>query len=128
MLDHLVVEKCWSMPIQLKYREGLSKWPLRQILSKYVPDELVNRPKMGFGVPLNRWLRGSLKDWAEDLLNSSALHQQGLLRPKRIIDAWGRHQDGKSDISGPIWGVLMFQAWHRHYHELSRIKTSTEND
>jgi asparagine synthase (glutamine-hydrolysing) len=111
LLDHRVVELAWRMPLHMKIRDGQGKWVLRQVLYKHVPKELIERPKKGFSIPLAAWLRGPLRDWAEDLLNESRLKAEGYLNPAPIRKAWLAHVQGKGDYSTRLWGVLMFQAW-----------------
>ena len=114
LLDHRVVELSWRLPLRFKLRGGTSKWVLRQIAYKYVPRELLERPKMGFGVPIDQWLRGPLRSWAEDLLNPSALCSAGLLRPAPITQKWAEHQAGTHNWQHFLWNVLMFEAWRRN--------------
>ena len=111
LLDHRLVEWAWKIPMNLKSRKGQSKWLLRQVLYKYVPPGLVERPKMGFGIPLGEWLRGSLRDWAEALLDEKRLREGGLLRPEPIRRVWLEHLAGRRKADHALWAVLMFQAW-----------------
>lgn len=111
ILDYRVIEFSWELPLNYKIRHGKSKWPLRQILSKYISEDLINRPKMGFGMPIGQWLRGPLKEWAEDLLSYTNLQNEGYLDPHQIKTIWKQHQDGLYNWEGKLWAVLMFQAW-----------------
>lgn len=111
LLDHRVVEYAWTLPQSLKLRGRDSKWLLRQVLYRYVPRQLLERPKMGFGVPLDSWLRGPLRDWAESLLDANVLRQQGFLDPAPVRAAWADHLSGRRNLQYPLWTVLMFQAW-----------------
>jgi asparagine synthase (glutamine-hydrolysing) len=115
LLDHRVVEWAWHLPADLRMRGGSSKWLLRQVLYQYVPRELVDRPKAGFGVPVDHWLRGPLKEWAEDLLSVRALEADGLLRPEPIRRVWQQHLAGHRNEHTRLWPVLMFQAWRRQW-------------
>lgn len=110
-LDHHIVEFAWSLPIGLKRRDGVAKWPLKQLLYKHVPEPLVNRPKMGFGVPLHVWLRGPLRDWAENLLSTQRLKSDGYFDPAAVRAEWELHLSGKKDRHFGLWTILMFQAW-----------------
>lgn len=110
-LDHRIVELAWRMPLSLKLRDNTGKWLLRQVLYRYVPKELVERPKMGFSVPIDSWLRGPLKEWAEALLNESRLKTEGFLNPAPIREKWLEHLSGKRNWQYHLWNILMFQAW-----------------
>jgi asparagine synthase (glutamine-hydrolysing) len=113
LLDHRVVSFAWQLPEEFKIRDGQGKWLLRQLLHKYVPRKLVERPKMGFGVPIDAWLRGPLKDWAEGLLEPEAMARNGLLDPAPIQEKWAEHQSGRRNWAHFLWNVLMFEAWRR---------------
>ena len=110
-LDHRVVEFAWNLPMDLKIRDGQGKWILRQILYKYVPKELIERPKAGFGIPLGAWLRGPLKAWAQSLIEPTRLEVEGYFYPEPIAKIWQEHLSGQRDWSGRLWTILMFQAW-----------------
>ena len=113
-LDHRVVEFAWSLPASFKVRGGQSKWILRQLLARYVPAALVERPKVGFGVPIDDWLRGPLREWAESLLDQSRLEAEGYFRAQPIRKKWAEHLSGQQDWHYYLWDVLMFQSWLEH--------------
>ncbi|HEX8135983.1 MAG TPA: asparagine synthase (glutamine-hydrolyzing) [Pyrinomonadaceae bacterium] len=110
-LDHRVVEFSWRMPLRWKIRDGQSKLPLRRILYRHVPRELIERPKMGFGIPIGQWLRGPLRDWAEALLDERRLKEEGFLKAGPIRRKWQEHLSGRRNWQYYIWDVLMFQGW-----------------
>lgn len=122
LLDHRVVEFAMSLPIAMLRREGQSKWPLRQVLYRHVPRELIERPKMGFGVPIDTWLRGPLRDWGEALLERSRLESEGFFRPDIVRTTWEQHQSGDRNWQYLLWDVLTFQAWHEHYRRGSGMQ------
>ena len=110
-LDEKVVELAWKMPLKTKIKNGLGKWPLRKILSNYVPEDLIDKPKVGFSIPLGKWLRGPLKDWADSLLDENRLNTEGNFSGAIVKKIWSDHLLEKQDHSNCLWGILMFQAW-----------------
>jgi asparagine synthase (glutamine-hydrolysing) len=115
LLDHRLVEWVCKLPLRMKKRDGSSKWLLKRLLYRHVPPSLIERPKMGFGLPVGLWLRGPLKDWAESLLDERLLRQQGYLNPAPIREAWQRHLRGRHNEEYRLWVVLMFQSWYQRW-------------
>jgi len=114
LLSHEIVELAWQIPFDMKVHNNTSKWVLRNVLYKYVPEALVNRPKMGFSVPVSAWLRGELKNWAEDLLSNVETGNDEHLESVPIMAAWHEHQSGKYDHANRLWTILMFLDWKNH--------------
>jgi asparagine synthase (glutamine-hydrolysing) len=112
-LDNEVVRFGWSLPISTKIHHGISKWPLRQVLGRYVPRKLIDRPKSGFGIPVGDWLRGPLREWAEEILSESSLGIGGHFQTAVVRRQWLEHLSGRRNLQHSLWGVLMFQAWLR---------------
>ena len=110
-LDANVVDFAWSLPLHMKLRDGQGKWLLRQLLYRHVPQALIDRPKMGFAIPLDAWLREPLRDWAETLLAEDRLRQEGFFNPAPIRTTWRRHLAGEASMGYRLWSVLMFQSW-----------------
>lgn len=111
LLDHRLIELAWRLPMSMKVRGRQTKWLLRQVLHRYVPKALVERPKVGFGVPLGSWLRGPLRGWVDDLLDPTRLRQEGFFSEAVVTRTWAEHQAGRHDHSARLWSILMFQAW-----------------
>lgn len=111
LLNHRIVEFAMSLPVEMNYQNGIGKKILKRVLYRYVPKELVERPKMGFGVPLDNWLRGPLKEWAESLLDKSRLQREGYFHPEPILKKWQEHLSGQRNWQYELWDILMFQAW-----------------
>lgn len=110
-LDEEVIEFAWRLPFDFRLRRGRTKWILRKLLHRHVPEALVDRPKMGFGVPLGAWLRGPLRDWAEELLDDRRLRHEGFFCPGPVQRMWHAHLGGAVDHEHHLWSVLMFQQW-----------------
>jgi asparagine synthase (glutamine-hydrolysing) len=115
LLDHRLVEFAWSLPLHMKIRHGQGKWLLRQVLYRYVPQQLIERPKQGFGIPLDSWLRGPLRDWTEALLDESRLRSEGYLDASQVRRKWKEHLSGRRNWQHWLWNVLMFQAWQERW-------------
>ena len=115
LLDHRVVEFSWRLPRAMKLRNGTTKWLLRQVLYRHVPRELIDRPKMGFGIPIGEWLRGPLRDWAESLLSEQRLREAGLLDVREVRQCWQDHLSGRHNRQYQLWNVLMLEAWRERW-------------
>ena len=116
-LDHELVEFVWSLPLSMKIRGGEGKWILRRLLDRYVPISLIDRPKAGFAVPIDTWLRGPLRNWADSLLDEKRLIREGYLNPRPIRHIWAEHLSGKRNWQQCLWNVLMFQSWLEQEHQ-----------
>jgi asparagine synthase (glutamine-hydrolysing) len=120
-LDHRVVEFVWRLPTAAKVRNGEGKWALRQVLRRYLPERLFDRPKQGFNVPIGAWLRGPLRDWAQELLDRSRIRHEGFLHAGRVQTSWHEHLNGRADRERELWAILMVQSWldaSRHQNEV----------
>ncbi len=120
LLDHRIVEFAWKLPLRVKIHKGEKKWILRQVLQKYVPAEFLKRPKMGFGVPIGRWLRGPLRNWAESLLSEQSLSGHGLFDVQPIRKKWCEHLSGNRNWQYLLWDVLVFQDWFFQHRSARR--------
>lgn len=110
-LDNDLVSLAWSLPIDVRIHKGVGKWPLRQVLKQYVPAELFERPKTGFGIPIGEWMRGPLREWTEDMVSESRLRADGFFRPEVVRKQWAEHLSGRFNRQHSLWSVLMFQSW-----------------
>jgi len=124
LLDHRVIEFAWRLPTAMKLRGGKGKWLLRQVLGRYVPKPLFERPKHGFNVPISAWLKGPLRGWAGDLLAPDRLRREGMMDPARVQACWREHLDGRRDHAGELWAVLMAQAWLDNERSADRVPSS----
>jgi asparagine synthase (glutamine-hydrolysing) len=128
LLDHRVIEFAWRLPMSYKLRDGQSKWPLRQVLYRHVPRQLIDRPKAGFGVPLAEWLRGPLRDWVEELIDESRLRQEGYFDPRQVRDLWSAHVSGRISRPYHLWDVLMFQSWLEAHRGAGALTSSLDRE
>jgi asparagine synthase (glutamine-hydrolysing) len=126
-LDHRLVEWIWRLPSSQNARAQRPKHLLRRVLARYVPDRLVERPKMGFGVPLADWMRGPLREWAADLMDESGLSADGIFDVEAIRSLWTEFLSGNDRAFYFIWNVLMFQAWHRRWGGASAAQAGTRH-
>ena len=117
LMDYELAQYCWTLPHDMKVRNGQGKWLLRQVLKRYVPESLFERPKMGFSVPLNEWLRGPLKSWGDEYLSDTALDRHGLFNKEMIQKEWRNFQQnqGFQGVPKHLWSVLMFQSWYERW-------------
>jgi asparagine synthase (glutamine-hydrolysing) len=121
--DHRTVEFAWRLPLEMKWRAGQGKRILRKVLKRYVPEDLTDRPKMGFGVPIDTWLRGPLREWAEELLNERRMNEEGYLNAGLVQKRWQEHKKNQKNWQYPLWNILMFQAWL----EKTKVATASLN-
>ena len=112
-LDSRIAELSWRLPLNMKIRGNVSKWVLREVLKKYVPSQLTERPKAGFAIPIGKWLRGPLKYWAEELISEYQIKRSGQFNLISINNLWSEHQSLKRDHTNQLWAILMFQAWYK---------------
>jgi asparagine synthase (glutamine-hydrolysing) len=112
LLDPEIFELVWRMPVEWKVDASRGKILARELLSDFVPSRLVERPKQGFGIPISPWLRGPLREWAEDLLDQGRLRREGFLQPEPIRERWKRHLEGTHDCLSEVWSALVFQQWY----------------
>ena len=110
-LNHNLVELSWRVPENLKIKNKKGKWILREILKNYIPEDLYERPKSGFAIPLAQWLRGPLKEWANSLINKKTINEEGYFYFENIEKMWSEHLTGRYDWSSRLWCILIFQSW-----------------
>jgi len=118
LLDWRVAEFAWSLPLSMKHRDGVSKYLLKRVLGRYVPQEMVHRPKRGFGAPVSEWLKGDLRGWADDLLDPARLAAEGVFNVEAVVPLWQQFQQGERKWHTHLWNVLMFQAWQAHWQQV----------
>jgi len=118
LLDWRVAEFAWSLPLGMKQRDGVSKYLLKQVLGRYVPQDMVHRPKRGFGAPVSAWLKGDLRGWADALLDPSRLAAEGVFNVEAVVPLWQQFQQGERKWHTHLWNVLMFQAWQAHWRDV----------
>ena len=114
-LDKEIFKFSWTIPDELKIKGGITKYPLRKLLRKYLPESLLNQPKMGFAIPLDNWLRGSLKKWAEEQLDIKQLRSDWMFKPSEINRLWNEHQNFKANNSYKLWNIIMIKSWLSYY-------------
>jgi asparagine synthase (glutamine-hydrolysing) len=124
LLDHRLVEWSFRVPTAIHLRNGQGKWLLRQILQRHLPRDMFERPKMGFGIPIGDWLRGPLREWAEELLSEACLRDSGLVEPAPVRALWAQHLSGKTNGQYQLWPVLMLIAWYRQNASLAPVMPS----
>jgi len=123
-LDNDLVRLAWSLPLECKIHHGIGKWPLRQLLKRFMPESLFERPKTGFGIPIGEWLRGPLREWADNLLSRDRLERTGCFHAHEVRRHWADHQSRQRNFQHSLWSVLMFQAWHEYHLEAPAVTTS----